>query len=53
MAQRTLPSANVAIGSGKCVHCGREYEVKITSVWYQKLLELLKQINTNTDDLNP
>jgi hypothetical protein len=47
MANITLPSPNVPIAKAKCVHCGKDYEVVIDKIWFQKLLEILKLINTS------
>ena len=48
-----IPTPDQPIGTGKCVHCGQEYEVKINPTWYQQLIRWIKQTNTNTSDLNP
>ncbi len=55
MAQITLPSANIPIGTAKITVNGQEQEVKITLSpdWYRQLLLLVKQVNQNTTDLNP
>jgi hypothetical protein len=50
MAKLTIPSANVALGKGKCTHCNSEYEVKIETSWFQKMTEWLKK--TNQDSLS-
>lgn len=42
MAKITIPNPEVAIG--KCSHCGQD--IKITPVWYQKLLEIIKALNS-------
>jgi hypothetical protein len=55
MAQISLPSANIPIGTAKINVNGEEQEVKITLSpdWYRQLLLLVKQLNQNTTDLNP
>jgi hypothetical protein len=42
MATITFPNPDVPIA--KCPHCGAE--VKMNPVWYQKLLELLRLVNS-------
>lgn len=55
MAQISIPSANVPLGTAKVSINGEEREVQITisPAWYQQLLLLVKQLNQNTTDLNP
>lgn len=43
MANITFPNPDVPIA--KCPHCG--LETKINPVWFQKLLELLKLVNSS------
>lgn len=53
MAQISLPSANVPLGTAKINVNGEEREVQITisPTWYQQLLLLVKQLNQNTADI--
>jgi hypothetical protein len=47
MANITLPQPNIPLGTGKCPNCQSEVEVKLSAVWYKKILEIVKLINSS------